>query len=840
MTFAPSFALIASFKLVPFPSFSRTVATRLTRFSTGRPRIALALVVATVALLAVPALRVGLDNDFSKLYSTTTEANAFRLRFREVFGANDGLLVAVLTPRSPEDPAFFELLSMLADETSKDPDVEHVFSLANTVLSLKVDDAVAFSPVFGPRSLLDETHEQRLRRALDSPILQRLVSRDGRHFVLAAELAAELRSFEGIEQPAERFHRRIENALDASALDVEVLYGGIPETRIYATKALEGDLFYLAPFITLVLAVLLFGFIRSVPGVLVTLFTTGLSVVATAGVIGLFGDDLNFLTVLYPVFLATITTAHCVHLLHQYKLERLCSEFPPAFAARETSIRVTAASFLTSLTTAIGFGSLMAARATVLRTFGCYLSIAVVISFVVVSIVVPASMVILGDRLVRIRRRPAEGFRRRVATWFDSLTVKTASSRGARWATVCGVIALFALFWSARDVEFDYILSNHAQPGSDIYSGNQVIDRELGGIVPIEISFLGAPGDFVEPENLLRMERCASWLTEHYDVPPPVGLSTVLKHISDSFGAPNEVPKTRPVVAQLMLVAESSPDKVVPQLVTNDRSHARLRTAAVDRGANYIVSMQKAFDEFAGSVFSGTGIRARMTGDMVVGYDGMNRLSKELVRSVCIALLLVLIVIGVAFRSVRIALASVLPNILPVAMGLALLRATDSVINPMAGIVFCLGIGLSVDDTIHLIARHREELRNGKSNREAVIAAVRHTRGALVTTTLVISVGLALLALSTSDLNQTMSWLAGAVMVTALAADLLVTPGILSLLGVPRSSRSLAPETRTELPRHPAAPKASEIREILRPSRAASKERPARVAGDPRSGSIKD
>lgn len=821
-------------------SLSRSIATRLTRFSTERPRAALLLVLAVVAALAVPAFQVGLDNDFSKLYSTTTEANTFRLQYRQVFGANDGLLVAVFTPRSPEDPAFFELLSALSDETANDPDVAHVFSLTNTVLSLSIDDGVAFSPLFGPNSLLHEPYQKRLSRALGAPLLERLASNDGKRFVLAAELAEELSSFEGIEQPAQRFHSRIDNALQSSALDAEVLYGGIPETRIYGTKALEGDLFYLAPFIALVLAILLFGFIRSIPGVLVTLVATGLSVVATAGVIGLFGDDLNFLTVLYPIFLATITTAHCVHLLHQYKLERLSSDFPPLFAAREASIRVTSASFLTSLTTAIGFGSLMAARATVLRTFGAYLSLAVVISFLVVSLVLPAAIVILGDRVVQIRQRPAPGFWSRIVQGFDTLTVKSTSPRGSRWATVVGVILLFALFWSARNVELDYILSDHAQPGSAVHAGNQLIDRELGGTVPIEVSFLGAPGDFVEPENLQRMERCATWLSEHYDVPPPIGLSTVLKHISDSFGAPNEVPKTRQAVAQLILVAESSPDRVVPQLVTSDRSHARLRTAARDLGANYIVSMQKSFDEFASTVFAGTGIRARMTGDMVVGYDGMNRLSMELVRSVCIALLLVLVVIGIAFRSFRVALASVLPNILPVAMGLALLRATDSVINPMPGIVFCLGIGLSVDDTIHLIARHREELASGKSNREATIAAVRHTRGALVTTTLVISVGLALLALSTSDLNQTMSWLAGAVMITALAADLLVTPAILSLLGVPSSDRALAAEPQAAAPERSTSPLASEIREILKPAGSGAKVRPARVAGDPRSGSLKD
>jgi predicted RND superfamily exporter protein len=806
---------------------SKRIATRLVQFSTGRPRRAILSILAAVALLTVPAVRVGLDNDFSKLYSTATEADSFRLQFREIFGANDGLLVAVLTPERPDDPAFLDLLSALADESARDPDVARVFSVANTSLPVDTGGEVVFSPVFGPKSLLNEDHAHRLDRALSSPLLERLLSNDGTRFVLAAELEEELRSFEGIVHPAERFRDRIRDAVQSSPLNVEVLHGGIPETRIYATEALEGDLFYLAPFVTLVLAVLLFGFFRRSMGVSVTLVAIGLSTIATAGVVGLAGDDFNFLTVLYPVFLATITTAHCVHLLHQYRHERLQGN-PRDLAARNASIRVTAASFLTSLTTAIGFGSLIAARAMVLRTFGFYLAIGIIISFVVVSMLVPASLVLLGDRMVSIST-PSGNTRSRMTKIFDALTVAITGARGAPWVTVLGVVALVALFWSARDVEIDYILSNHAQRGSEIYAGNQVIDRELGGVVPIEVSFLGKPGDFREPKNLVLMERSARWLSENYDVPTPVGLSTVIKEVSRSFGAPYEVPASRELLAQLMLVAESSPDEIVPQLVTDDRSHARLRTAAVDRGANYIVSMHREFDEFAGTLFAGTGIRARMTGDMVVGYDGMNRLSRELVRSVSIALVLVLLVIGLAFGSFRIAAVSVLPNVLPVAVGLALLKATGSVINPMPGIVFCLGIGLSVDDTIHLIARQQEEVRSGKSLREAALEAVRQTRGALVATTVVLSVGLSLLALSTSDLNQTMSWLAGTVMITALAADLLITPAMLSLLG---SAGSLTPGTLEAETEERSPPIASEIREILDGSPAATPEEKARAAGD--------
>ena len=764
------------------PHFIDRFISLVTRF----PKQALAALLVFVALMAFPASTVRLDNNFSKLYATATEADEFRLYYRSVFGANDGLFVAVLTPESPADPRFMNLLAELSNDSENDDAIARVYSATNTSLPMDINDTVEFSPIFGPESMYQANHAERVATIRNSPLGNRLVSRDGKRFVIGAEVHGDRMSFESIVKPEARFRRRVEEGVARSGLSVDVLFGGIPHTRVHATRALEGDLFVLAPFVTALLALFLWVRFRSIHAVAVSMTAVAISNLAAAGVIGAFDDDLNFVTIIYPILLTSIAVAHSVHMIHQFGQELKKTGGQVQRSARIAATRVTKAAILTSLTTAIGFGSLAFARVTILRSFGIYLSAGVVLSFIVVTVVLTASFVLIGAKLVHeVPKANAPDLQPDTDTdTLDRFIQTIVTPRGSALTITLGAVLLLSLAWYAKSVRFDYVLSDHAKKGSALAQGNTVLDEEFGGTIPIEVSFLGESGDMLKPGILARMQTCAEWLQNTYDVPPPIGLPSVLREVHREFGGPDIVPDNMPLVSQLMLVAESSPDGIIEQLVTDDRSHARLRTTAIDGGAEKIVAMHHAFDSFAAKTFEGTSVRARMTGDMVIGYDGMRRLSQELVRSVLIALALVILVIGVAFKSPLIAAASVLPNVLPIVGGLALLNASGSVVNPVPGIVFCVGLGLSVDDTIHLIAIFKEELNQGATTQAAVAAAVRRTKGALITTTLALSVGFFALLWSDSDMNRTFGWLGTCVILIALVADLSVTPAVLARTGL--------------------------------------------------------
>ena len=122
-----------------------------------------------------------------------------------------------------------------------------------------------------------------------------------------------------------------------------------------------------------------------------------------------------------------------------------------------------------------------------------------------------------------------------------------------------------------------------------------------------------------------------------------------------------------------------------------------------------MVALRDRVEAEGARLFAGTAVDVRVTGEAPVAYDGMNKLTGELVVSAIVALAFIVLAIGVAFRSLGLALVATLPNVVPVVGGMGLYALTSDTLDPLPGLVFCIAAGLAADDTIHLINRWREQ-----------------------------------------------------------------------------------------------------------------------------------
>ena len=275
---------------------------------------------------------------------------------------------------------------------------------------------------------------------------------------------------------------------------------------------------------------------------------------------------------------------------------------------------------------------------------------------------------------------------------------------------------------------------------------------------------------------LARIEEASSFLRDELGVNATVSLASVMRELNRNFTGNDRLPTDPDAVAQLLLFAEGSPDRIVSQLADPGFSETRLRGSMPDVGAKRVVALQRRFQAYAAQRFQGTGVVVRMTGEAPVAYLGMNNLSQELMHSALGALMLVTLAIGVAFRSVKVALASVLPNALPVLIALGFYALTGRDVDPLPGVVFCIGIGIAVDDTIHVLARYREELRLGKSRQAAMAQTMAEMVGALSISTVTIAAGFLILCFSDFNMNHTMGWLGALVLALAWLFEVVCTP----------------------------------------------------------------
>ena len=183
--------------------------------------------------------------------------------------------------------------------------------------------------------------------------------------------------------------------------------------------------------------------------------------------------------------------------------------------------------------------------------------------------------------------------------------------------------------------------------------------------------------------------------------------------------------------------------------------------------------------ELARSFPEGSGVQAELTGDAYINAVSMNRLILDLAGSLASASFLIFIIIGLLFRSLRVGIVAMLPNMTPLALTLGYMHLRGYEMNVSNVIVFTISLGIAVDDTVHYLARFREEM----IHRRDVLQAVHHTyeasgRAMLIVTLLVIS-GLAVLLLSDFLPTRRFAELTCVTMATALFGDLLILPACL-------------------------------------------------------------
>lgn len=750
------------------------------------PKFSLLIAFLCIILFAFAGHKVRLNNHFAVLFAVDNESNDYRQFYREAFGADDGILMGVIKVEAIT-PEIIEGVRQITQDLESRFEFERVWSVTNASVVRNVDDSLLIDPVFDEFSEDEETLEsfqQKIQWLRESPATAgRLISVDHEVLLILAQMPSHLDRFKRIKEPAELFRRSIENTFAGKVMQGEVLeaesttqlhFAGIAFTRIGILKLMHSDLFLLLPLTAAVLALFTFLLYRSLAMVAINFAATVFGTAATLAVIGVNNDDINQLTVIFPCLLMVIVIANGIHFFHRYYLE-IEKGLTPVAAVEVMAEQVSKATFLSCFTTAIGFFALLTADMAILRSFGLYLGCGVLLSFVGLVLIVPASLMLIQPT---IRYRPniiAD------TPLFDRFIACLIRKNNRMKVFFCAIILLLLSSFIASKATYDYFLKdmlddNHPQ----ILAGN-ILDKEMGGGLPLEISLLGKEGDFNRVENLAKLYQLNMWFQEEHIDEYALSLSMILQSLNNSISGDDNFPTTDALIAQLMLLASGSEDNIVDQLLTDDASHARIRANITDIGAVKMMQLKDRIEDYGNALFAGTGIQVTLTGELPVAYEGMNRLTQELINSVLTALVFIVITIFIIFRDWRLALASLFPNILPITLGMAFYSLSGQGINPLPGIAFCIAIGIAVDDTVHLFARFNEELSLGKNREQAVYDAIRAVKGALFSSSFILSIGFLLFLLSGFTWNRDLGVLSVFLIACALIADLLFTPAILAM-----------------------------------------------------------
>lgn len=663
-----------------------------------------------VAASLISALRLEIDLSSKRFFGNADPAVEELARFQQVFGPDDNILVVVFEGEDLLDTQALAYQGAVASALAEDPAVARVRSLPGLSLPF-VNRTVA-------EMLDDPPTPQQRGLLLGGPAVPGLLAADGTAAAVVVELTTSTDDVWATMPIVERLQREALSIPPPDGIDLG--FAGIPAIRGTFFDVVMADQLRLVPLTILIIALGIGLTFRRVDALLAAGVGAGLPVLVLVGILAVAGEPIGLLNQTYFTLLPVIAVADIVHVVARF--EAVQREQPDASRSAqlvETLDHVGKACWLTSLTTAAAFLSLLFTQAPVLRNFGLFAAVGVMISYAAVLTVVPVALSWMGS--APKRAMPA-----------SKAVLETISSASARspWLVTFVFAAISAgALWLAPSVEVDNRLSELVHDAHPVHHATQVIDDRLAGSLSLELAV-----DRASPEDRAALDELATELRDD----PRVRL-------------------------------------VLPPEQRAGWSRLSIRTA--DMGG-------RAFIAFAGEVSERAEARkleAHVTGTALLAYRGVNDIARQLRKSLLVMLVVVAGAILVVLPNRSLTLAASAVNIIPLLWGYAGLAVLGITLDPLAAVILTLGLGIAVDDTLHMAARYSELQAKGIEHEAALRQTVTSTGRALIASSLMLAAGLAVNVFASFPALKVLGSLGALVILAALAADLLLLPALHTL-----------------------------------------------------------
>lgn len=762
-----------------------TDGTRLERWLTRRHARWVLIVIGAVSLFFAFTLRhARVDYDFEKFFpSNDPELDRYQA-FRARFGSdNDFLLVGVERPQGVFDRRFLARVDSLAGALGTLPHVRSVTSPTRLTEPVITPLGVFEVPYlrFASDSLLDVdsariAHDPRVRDTFFDERAQALL------LVLVSEPGLS-------KAKSDSLLAGVERCVAASGLE-HVRLGGRIHGQHYYIEMMVRELFtFLAASIAL-LAVFLWAGFRSFWGVVVPIVTVGLAILWQVGFMTLLGKPLSILTMLLPTILFVVGMSDVVHILECY-LDELRAGHPRVKAIVRTYREVGLPTLLTAVTAAIGFATLGTANIRPLQEFGLFTGIGVLLAFLLAFALLPALLVFIApEKLLPHRTRPSPWDHRlpRLFRWV------VRHRRGIVIAFGC--IAAAGLALMTRIKVNNYLLEDWPED-DERKVGYRFFEERFGGVRPfeLEIDLADTTRTLWDPQVLQQIEGVQAHVEERYGVHGVLSPVTLMRSLNKAFQGGGEAAYTLPTdSAESLRMARHAKlfagRSGLAGLVRPDGKGARLSGRMADLGGYVDQQKNAELERFIAEHTDSTLVRFHQTG-MAYLIDRNNAtLSAQLVGGMGLAVVFTAVIMMWFFRDPRMVLVALLPNLVPLAFVAGVMGLCGIDLKVSTAIIFSIAFGIAEDDTIHMLAKLRQQLREGRGMAHALKRTYLSTGKAVTVTSLMLVSGFVTLMLSDFASVFYMGLLITLTLAFAFVAELLLLPALVMLLMRPRPKRT--------------------------------------------------
>lgn len=764
----------------------------------NRIPLLISLLLITVAM-AFFASQVKLSYEFSRAIPDNHPKLAEYKEFKAKFGEDGNLLVAAIQTDKLFELDFFKTYAQLHRNLKAVPGVDDVMSIPSaqnlekeTVTDgFEIVEKLKSNRVF-PDSLSSQAElDSAAALFLRLPFYRGLIYNAGtRTYLMGIRINGAVLNSEKRDSTVRKVERLINGFGEQQK--ITTYSSGLPLIRNSVANRVAMEMRWLLAASLILSAIILFIFFRSVPTVLLSLATVVISVIWSFGIMHLFGYRITLLNALIPPLVVVIGIPNCIYFLNKY--HTAYRENPDKKQALLVMLsRMGIVTLFCNLTAAIGFAVFALTRSALLREFGMVAGISIMAIFFISYIMIPGLLVYMHEPDKKHTRYLDNKLLARLLSWIERLVFE----KRKQVYLVTGILLAVSIAGILRLKQVGFIVDD--LPKTDkIYTDLKFIEQNFKGVMPLEITIdtrkrYGATRVF---ENLQKMDSLQSWLAAQPDMARPLSLTEGMKFakqaLFDGDSASYMMPGNEdlPFLAPYLKTKKNPNDtaagsgntltKLVSSFVDTSSQVARISVSMADVGSRRLPVILDSCRKKADEIFSADKYTVRFTGASVTFLEGSRFIIAGLRDSVLWAFALIALCMLFLFRSFRILLCSLIPNIVPLVIIAGVMGWAGVPLKPSTILVFSVALGIAIDITIRFLINYRQELPlYNRDVATTVRKSIHHTGISIWYTAIVLVAGFIIFCFSSFGGTQALGWLTSLTLVVATLTNLILLPVLL-------------------------------------------------------------
>jgi hypothetical protein len=569
----------------------------------------------------------------------------------------------------------------------------------------------------------------------------------------------------------------------------EVRLSGLPLIRTAMAVKVADELKLFLKISFLLTALILFLFFRSFSAVLMSMIVVAIGVIWSVGTIVLMGYKITLLTGLIPSLIVVIGIPNCVYFLSKYHTE-YAKDANKTRALVHMIQRMGIVTLFTNLTAAIGFGVFCFTNSAILREFGVVAGLNIMFIFLISFIFLPSVLSYLPAPKTKHTTYLDNRFFGAILDFLNTLVF-----RYRPWVYGVSLVAVvLAVVGMGRLQSVGYMLDDI--PHTDkLYTDLKFLESNFKGVMPLEIAVdTKKKNGVVNLQTLNKLDELTQLIASQPDFGRPLSVVEGIKFAkqahyngdSSNYAVPNQfdlgflAPYLRMKGANTVSGPASTFSKLVSSFMDSTKQIARLSVNMKDVGSQRLPQLLDSLQPKAVAIFDTAHYKVTFTGTSVIFQEGTRFIINGLAESIILAFVLIMLCMLYLFRSWRMLIISLIPNVIPLAVTAGVMGWAGVPLKPSTVLVFSVALGIAIDVTIRFLVNFKQELPRHDFDISATVKQTIHETGlSIIYTSAILFAGFMIFSFSEFGGTKALGWLTSLTLVVAMITNLTILPALL-------------------------------------------------------------